>query len=123
VARHRALELVEQRERKSLETKLLKECRIEERERTDRAPAPVAPVRELHTDVFNKAAKKPIDLTAEFEKASESGESGDQASGDSAQPPAPEAEITIQRRKRTRDREQDMDQSATRRDRDFDRGR
>jgi hypothetical protein len=143
--RLRALELVEQRERKSLEVKLLKERRVEERERTERAIGPPEPARETHADIFNRAAKEPIDLTAEFEKASESAGTEDQASGDSAQDPAPEAEITIQRRRRTRDRSQDMDPSAMRnrterdrdgddspddsptprrrRDRDFDRGR
>ena len=43
--RLRALELVEQRELRSLETALLKERRIEERERTERQPQP-EPVRD-----------------------------------------------------------------------------
>ena len=34
-----------------------------------------------HTDEFNKAAKKPIDLTAEFERAAGSGEGEGEASG------------------------------------------
>lgn len=137
--RVKALELVEQRERKSLETKLLKERRVEERERTDRAPAPVVPARDLHTDVFNKAAEKPIDLTTEFEKASGSGSAGGESAGDSTEAPPPESEIKVQRRKRTRDRSDEPERSTRRaehdsdspspdpphrrRDRDFDRGR
>ncbi len=141
--RLRALKLIEQRERKSLETALLKERRNEERDRTDRAPAPVEPIPN-HTDVFNNAAKKPIDLTAEFERASGSGGDTGGAAGDSAQDPAPEAEVTIRRRKRTRERSQEPERNATtgradrepdgddpspdnppqrRRNRDFDRGR
>jgi hypothetical protein len=92
--------------REFLETALFKERRIEERKRTGREPSPVEPSRE-HMDLFNEAAKKPIDLTAEFAQAAGSGEGG--TSGDSAQNSAPEAEITIQRRRRTRDRSQDAD--------------
>lgn len=105
--RLRALELLEQRELRSLENALLKERRIEERERTSREPSP-----EPHTDVFNKAAKKPIDLSAEFARAAQGGEGEGEASGESAQDPAPEAEVTIQRRRRTRDRSQDVERSA-----------
>ena len=90
--RLRALELVEQRELRSLETALLKERRIEERERTGREPAPIEPS-PTHPDEFNEAAKKPIDLTAEFEKAAGSGEAEGGASGDSSQDVAPESEI------------------------------
>jgi hypothetical protein len=119
--RLRALELVEQRELRSLETALLKEHRIEERKRTGREPAPIEPSR-AHIDLFNEAAKKPIDLTAEFEQAAGSGEAEGGASGDSGQDPAPEAEVTIQRRRRTRDRSQDVERSAgnKRPDRDTD---
>jgi hypothetical protein len=141
--RLRALELVEQRERKSLEIALLKERRIEERERTERQPQP-EPTRS-HPDEFNRAAKKPIDLTAEFEGASGSGGDQGDASGGAVQEPAPEAEVTIRRRKRTQDRSQDSGRTAglknsdrapdgdkpspdtpaprRRRDTDFDRGR
>ncbi|HVB82278.1 MAG TPA: relaxase/mobilization nuclease domain-containing protein [Candidatus Binataceae bacterium] len=105
--RLRALELVEQRELRSLENALLKERRIEERERTSRESSP-----EPHTDVFNKAAKKPIDLSAEFARAAQGGEGEGEASGESAQDLAPEAEVTIQRRKRTKDRSQDVERSA-----------
>ena len=53
-----------------------------------------------HVDEFNRAAKAPIDLMAEFERASGSGDGEGDASGDSAQDPAPEAEIKVQRRRR-----------------------
>jgi hypothetical protein len=141
--RLRALELVEQRERQSLENSLLKERRVEERERTERQPQP-EPTRS-HPDEFNRAAKKPIDLTAEFERASGSGGEQGDASGGAVQEPAPEAEVTIRRRKRTQDRSQDSERTAglknsdrspegdkpspdtpaprRRRDRDFDRDR
>jgi hypothetical protein len=135
--RMKALELVEQRERKSLETKLVKERRIEERERTDRAPPAPAKATELHKDAFNRAADKPIDLTAEFEKASGSGRA-DGESGGSTEQPAPESEIKVQRRKRTREREEPErssrrtdqegdspssdDPPRRRKDRDFERG-
>ena len=141
--RLRALELVEQRERRSLETSLLKEQRVEERERTEGKPEP-DPIR-THPDEFNKAAKKPIDLKAEFERASGSGGDQGDASGGAVQEPAPEAEVTIRRRKRTQDRSQDSGRAAglknsdrapdgdkpspdtpaprRRRDTDFDRGR
>ena len=82
--RIRALELVEQRELRSLETALLKERRIEERERTGREPTPIEPS-PTHTDQFNEAAKKPIDLTAEFGKAAGSGEAEGGASGETTQ--------------------------------------
>jgi hypothetical protein len=108
--RLRALELVEQRERRSLEIALLKERRVEERERTERQPEPEA-IR-THPDEFNRAAKKPIDLKAEFERASRSAGDGGEATGGAVQEPAPEAEITIQRRRRTRDRSQDTERSA-----------
>jgi hypothetical protein len=122
-----ALEQVEKRERRSLETTLLKERRIEDRERTGRVPSPPEPVRApeetpekpidvtaefekasaepapTHVDEFNRAAKEPIDLMAEFERASGSGNAEGDASGDAAQDPAPEAEIKVQRRRRTRD--------------------
>jgi hypothetical protein len=140
--RIRALELVEKRELRSLETALVKERRVEERERTGREPPPPEPMR-THTDLFNDLAKKPIDLVAEFERAAQTGEGEGGASGEAAQEPAPEAEITIQRRRRTRDRSQDVERSARsnpverdnddpsdddpaprrRRSRDFDRGR
>lgn len=109
--RLRALELVEQRERKSLETTLLKERRIGERERSGRAPPALEPT-PTHTDAFNEAAKKPIDLTAEFGQATGSGDSEGEASGGSEQDPAPEAEIKIQRRRRTRERTRDGERSA-----------
>ena len=66
--RLRALELVEQRERKSIETKLLKDLRGSRSASAlnTRPPAPEK-TREPHKDVFNKAAEKPIDPKAEFE--------------------------------------------------------
>jgi len=105
--RLRALELVEQRERKSLETSLLKDRRVDERARTERQPEP-EPAK-THTDEFNAAAKKPIDLKGEFERASGSAGDGGEAAGGGGQEPAPEAEITIQRRRRARDRSQEND--------------
>jgi hypothetical protein len=142
--RLRALDLIEKRELRSLETTLLKERRVEERERTSRAPSPPEPV-QTRADEFNRVAKKPIDLTAEFERASGSGGDQSDASGGAVQEPAPEAEVTIRRRKRTQDRLQDSERTAglknsdrapegdkpspdtpaprRRRDRDFDRGR
>lgn len=148
--RLRALDQLEKRELRSLETKLVKERRIEDRERTDRAPPPPEPVRTpdatpekqidvtaefgkasvepppSHVDEFNRAAKAPIDLTAEFERASGSGggEGDGTASGDAAQDPAPEAEIKIERRRRrTRDRGPDEEPSTRKtRDRDKDNG-
>ena len=145
-----ALDRVEKRELRSLETTLTKERRIEDRERTGRAPPPPEPVptytdeanepvkepidlmavferasaepAPTHVDEFNRAAKAPIDLMAEFERASGSGDGEGDASGDSAQDPAPEAEIKVQRRRRTRDRTPDAEQSSrrTRSDRDSD---
>ena len=109
--RLRALELVEKRELRSLETSLLKERRIEERERTGRVPSPPEPVltpdeapekpidvtaefekasaepAPTHMDEFNRAAKEPIDLTAEFERASGSGEGEGEASGEAVAGP------------------------------------
>jgi hypothetical protein len=143
-----ALEQVEKRELRSLETTFLKERRIEDRDRTERAPspevtpAPPEPV-PARIDEFNRAAKKPIDLMAEFTGAAGSGEAEGSASGEAAKEPAPEAEVTIQRRRRARDRSPDVERSARskepdgdndgpsgddptprrRRDRDFDRGR
>jgi hypothetical protein len=95
--RLRALVQLEKRELRSLETKLEKERRIEDRERTDRAPPapepvpphtdrvqkvpekaidPKATVREeavdpalSYSDKFNRAAEKPVDLTAAFREA------------------------------------------------------
>ncbi len=110
--RLRALELVEQRELRSLENALLKERRIEDRERSGRQPPPVEPSRDPHMDVFNKAAKKPLDLSAEFTRAAQGGEGEGEASGDAARNPAPEAEVTIQRRKRAKDRAQEVERSA-----------
>lgn len=115
-----ALELVEQRERKSLEVKLQKEHRIEEREHPERAPPAPEKARDLHTDAFNKAAGKPIDLTAEFGKASGSGSASGEAAGDAAEAPAPESEIKVQRRKRTQDRSDEPERSSRRADRDDD---
>ena len=141
--RIRALELVEQRELRSLETALLKECRIDERVRMGREPEPIEPS-PTHTDQFNEAAKKPIDLTAEFEKAAGSGDAEGGASGETAREPAPESEVKIARRRRTRDHSQEPERSAgtkrtdpdrdddpspenptprPRKDRDLDRGR
>jgi hypothetical protein len=118
--RLRAIELVEQRELRSLENALLKDRRIEDRERLGRQPPPVEPSRDPHLDVFNKAAKKPIDLMAEFQRAAQSGEGDGKASGESAQNPAPEAEVTLQRRKRTKDRSQEAERSAGTRNPDRD---
>jgi hypothetical protein len=105
--RLRALELVEQRELRLLENALLKERRIEERKRTTPEPAP-----EPHADVFNEAVKKPIDLSAEFTRAAKGGEGEGDASGESTQDLAPEAEITHQRRTRANDRSQEVERSA-----------
>jgi hypothetical protein len=88
----------------------LKERRVEERERTERHPQPES-IRS-HPDEFNKAAKKPIYLTAEFERASGSAGDDGEAAGGAVQEPAPEAEVTIQRRKRTKDRSPAIDRSA-----------
>jgi hypothetical protein len=135
-----ALDRVEKREMRSLETTLTKERRIEDRERTGRTPPPPEPVptytddanepvkepidlpavferasaepAPTHVDEFNRAAKKPIDLMAEFERASGSGDGEGSASGDSAQDPAPEAEIKVQRRSRTRDRTPDAERTT-----------
>src|ERR1700686_2926093 len=96
--RIRALELVEQRELRSLETALLKERRVEERKRTGREPSPVEPSR-AHMDLFNEAAKKPIDLTAEFGEAAGSGEAEGGASGETTKDPAPESDVKIARRR------------------------
>ena len=142
--RIRALELVEQRELRSLETALLKERRIEERKRTGREPSPIEPSR-AHMDQFNEAAKKPIDLTAEFGQAAGSGEAEGGASGETAQDPAPESEVKIaaatpharpvagrrsarlELKRSDPDRDDDPSpESPTprrRKDRDFDRGR
>jgi hypothetical protein len=54
--RLRALELVEQRELRSLETTLLKERRIEERERTGRQPSPVEPSRDR---IWTNSTRRP----------------------------------------------------------------
>jgi hypothetical protein len=136
--RQRALELVEQRELRSLEKTLLKDRRIEDRVRTSPEPS-----REPHTEAFNNAAKRPIDLSAEFARAAQSGEGEGGASDESAQDLAPEAEVTIQRRTRDRSRHvertagtkrndqdvngddpsPDIPASRRRRERDFDRGR
>jgi len=118
--RLRALELVEQRELRSLETSLLKERRIEERKRTGREPSPIEPS-PVHMDLFNDAAKKPIDLTAEFGRAAGSGEAEGAASGETAQDPAPESEVKIARRRRTRDQSPDVERSAGTRRADPDR--
>ena len=76
--RLRALELVEQRERKSLEIGLLKERRIEERERQEGSRALQEPVR-AYTDEFNEggveaagAARKPSAARAQPKAARES---------------------------------------------------
>ncbi len=118
--RMKALELVERRERKSLERKLLKDRRIDERERTEHAPPAPEKAREQHTDVFNKAAEKPIDLTADFGRASGSGNAGGESAGDSAEAPAPESEIKVERRKRTRERSQEPERTSRRSERDSD---
>jgi len=108
--RLRALELVEQRERQSLEISLLKERRVNQRDRTEGQPQPEPAL--SHPDEFNRAAKKPIDLTAEFERASGStGDSGE-ATGGAVQEPAPEGEITIKRRRRTRERSEEPERKA-----------
>lgn len=134
-----ALAQVEKRELRSLETTLLKQRRIEDRERTGRTPSPPEPVltpdetpekpidvtaqfekasaepAPTHVDEFNRVAKEPIDLMAEFERASGSGGGAGDASGDAAQDPAPEAEIKVQRRRRrTRDRTPDEERSTQR---------
>jgi len=58
--RLRALALVEQRELRSLENALLKERRIEDRERSGRQPPPVEPSRDPHMDVFNGGSGRRI---------------------------------------------------------------
>jgi hypothetical protein len=90
----------------------VKDRRVGERERTERQAQPEPAL--THEDEFNAAAKKPIDLTAEFERASGSGGKAGGASEGAAQAPAPEAEITIQRRRRTRERSQENDPSSGR---------
>jgi hypothetical protein len=142
-----ALDRVEKRELRSLETTLIKERRTEDRERMGRAPSPPEPMltpdktpekpinvmaeferasaepAPTHVDEFNRAAKEPIDLTAEFERASGSGDGEGDASGNAAQDPVPEAKIKIERRRgRTRDRAPDEELSTrrTRADRDKD---
>ena len=70
--RLRALELVEQRER--VAGNCPAEGAPDRRAGTDRTPAATRAGPRPHTDEFNKAAKKPIDLTAEFERAAGSGE-------------------------------------------------
>lgn len=90
--RRRALELVEQRERESLETTLLKQRRTDERERSGWMPPAVEP-EPMHMDVFNKAAKQPIDLTVEFGRAARAGDSAGDASAGIAQDLAPEGEL------------------------------
>jgi hypothetical protein len=132
------LEQVEKREMRSLETALLKDRRIEDRERSGGEQP--AHERDSHTDVFNRAAEQPIDLTEEFERAAGSS-GGEEESGEAGTEPAPDGEPTIHRRKRTRERSQDMDSGRSRsgrrrddtrsedttprrrRDRDFDRDR
>jgi hypothetical protein len=115
--RLRALELVEQRERRSLETSLLKEQRIDERRKSERQPE--SETTRTHAEECNAAAKKPIDLKAEFERASGSAEG--EAGSSAGQGPAPEPEITIQRRKRTRERAEEPERhSKSRAERDDD---
>ena len=63
-----ALEQVEKRELRSLESTFLKERRIEDRERTGRAPPAPEPT-PARKEEFNKAAEKPFDLTAAFKEA------------------------------------------------------
>jgi hypothetical protein len=78
--RKMALELVEQSEFQSSEVSLLKERRAHERERTEgqRQTEPAL----SHPDEFNRAAKEPIDLTAEFDRASRStGDAGEATGG------------------------------------------
>jgi len=117
---------------RSLESTLARERRIEDRERTGRAspPQPVlmpnktpemsismtaefekasAEPASSHADEFNMAAKAPIDLTPEFERASGAGSGEGEASGSSAQDASPEAKIEIQRRRSARDRTPDAE--------------
>ncbi len=107
--RLRDLELVEQRERKSLEVALLKERRIEDRERQEDSRSPPDATR-IHTDVFNEAANQPH-LAKEADRSKET-EGGEESSAGSTEPVPPEAEITIQRRKRTRDRDEEPERKA-----------
>lgn len=90
----------------------MKARRVEERGPPERQPEP-EPAK-TNTDEFNTAAKKPIDLKAEFERASGSAGDAGEATGGGEQEPAPEAEITIQRRRRARDGSQENDTPAKR---------
>ena len=49
---------------------------------------------------------------SEFQRAAQTDEGEGGAAGESAQDPAPEAGITVQRRRRTRDRSQDVERPA-----------
>jgi hypothetical protein len=117
--RLKALELVEQRERKSLEVALLKERRIEDRERQEGSRAPQEPSR-TRSDEFNEAATKQPERVKEAERGEQSDESSGESAAGSVQEVAPEAEITIQRRKRTREREEPERSERNRRDREHD---
>jgi hypothetical protein len=111
--RLKALELVEQREHKSLEATLLKERRIEDRERQGDSRAPEEAVR-TRSDQFNEAVTRQAE---EAERAEGSGGNSGETGAGSNQQVAPEAEITIQRRKRTRDRDDELDRETKRSDR------
>ena len=66
-----ALEQLEKRELRSLETKLLKERRVEDRERTGRALSPPAPEpvqMPTRTEIVQKEPEKAIDLKAAIEQ-------------------------------------------------------
>jgi hypothetical protein len=110
--------LVEQRERKSLEAALLKERRIEDRERQE-SRAPQEPV-QTHTDRFNDVATTQPEPKKEAERVEGSGDDGDETSAGSAQQVAPEGEITIQRRKRPREHDDELDREARRSDHERD---
>jgi hypothetical protein len=70
--RLRAIDLIEKRESRSLETTFVKERCIEDRERTGRAPPPPEPVQEPtlpQADVVRKEPGKAIDLKTAFGQA------------------------------------------------------
>ena len=69
--RLKSLELVEQRELKSLEVALLQERRIEERERREGSRAPQEPAR-MHSNEFNEVAAKQPEPAKDAEGGTES---------------------------------------------------
>ena len=112
-----ALELVERRERKSLEVALIKERRMDDRERQEGGRSPQEPAR-TRSEEFNEAATKQPEPKKEAERGNETDEGSGESAAGSGQEVAPEAEISIQRRKRMREREEELDRSTRSRDSD-----